>query len=166
MIRQWDGSEFEAEFHFNYDEAIGEILNIIKKEKEQKMKKEFTIDMLDTCHIVKFRNGHGGVIYKTKDNDLIVVYDNNGGWDYVGCVLNNTLEGYSTISKQKMNKNYDVVEVYRIPDYGFQYIRKQTLKELIKNNLVTLIWEREEKKEMTIAEIEKELGYSIKIVKE
>ena len=29
-----------------------------------------------------------------------------------------------------------------------------------------LIWERKKKKEMTIAEIEKELGYSVKIVKE
>lgn len=34
------------------------------------------------------------------------------------------------------------------------------------NGSYKLIWERKDQKEMTIAEIEKELGYSIKIIKE
>ena len=48
--------------------------------------------------------------------------------------------------------------------YGFAKYPRNAWKCSIEGR--ELIWERKEKKEMTIAEIEKELGYSVKIVKE
>lgn len=48
--------------------------------------------------------------------------------------------------------------------YGYHPFPRNAWACSIENR--ELIWERKEKKEMTIAEIEKELGYSVKIVKE
>lgn len=39
-----------------------------------------------------------------------------------------------------------------------------TLKDMLKRRNLTLIWERKEPKQMTLADIERELGYPIKIV--
>ena len=38
------------------------------------------------------------------------------------------------------------------------------MKDMLKRRNLTLIWERKERKEMTLADIERELGYPIKIV--
>lgn len=135
---------------------------ISKEEKEKKkMEKIFTRDMLSTYHIVKLKNGLYGTFYKDKDDDLIIVYGNdNGDWDLAN-------HAYSLKMESMYRSNgYDIVQVYEVPTYAFWRFRYiDTMLDTIVL-MCELIWEREEKKEMTIAEIEKELGYSIKIVKE
>lgn len=59
-------------------------------------------------------------------------------------------------------KEWDIVKVY-VQNQG-EYLDAAVISGDIE--CMDLIWERDDKKEMTIQEIEKELGYSIKIVKE
>lgn len=62
--------------------------------------------------------------------------------------------------KHGCNERFDIIEVYNYSKFISDALQIST-----KNR--ELIWKREEdKKEMTVAEIEKALGYSIKIVKE
>lgn len=135
---------------------------ISKEEKEKKkMEQNFMRDMLRTYHIVKFKNGTYGTFYKDKDDDLIIVYgDNDGGWDLAKNAYSSKMESIYR------SDDYDIVQVYEVPlcsFWRFRYI--DTMIDTLISKC-ELIWEREEKKEMTIAEIEKELGYSIKIIKE
>lgn len=50
----------------------------------------------------------------------------------------------------------DIVKIY--------VTNGNTLKDMLKRRNLTLIWERKERKEMTLADIERELGYPVKIV--
>ena len=60
-------------------------------------------------------------------------------------------------------KEYDIMKVY-VQNNG-NYLDGDVLqRDAIKN--MDLIWERGEKRKMTVSEIEKELGYSINIVSE
>lgn len=54
------------------------------------------------------------------------------------------------------NEDNDIVKIYRTDG--------RVLKDMFSPRLLTLIWERKEPKEMTLADIERELGYPIKIV--
>lgn len=77
--------------------------------------------------------------------------------------LNGALRGindwYTTGENLKdefgIEKN-DIVKIY--------VTNGDTLKDMLKRRNLTLIWERKERKEMTLADIERELGYPIKIV--
>ena len=61
------------------------------------------------------------------------------------------------------NRKYDIMKVYA--QYRGHFIDGTVLqKNAIRH--MDLIWERVEVKEMTIPEIEKKLGYPIKIIKE
>lgn len=140
--------------------------HVISKEERRKMMNilkecDFTRDMLRTYHIVKLKNGLYGTFYKDKDDDLIIVYgDDDGSWDLAKYAYSPKME-----SMYRSN-GFDIVQVYEVPIcafWRFRYI--DTMIDTVVS-MCELIWEREEKKEMTIAEIEKELGYSIKIVKE
>lgn len=57
------------------------------------------------------------------------------------------------------SEDFDIMKVY-----GFSVFNSEALKFNIDKR--PLLWERKDRKEMTISEIEKELGYSIKIIKE
>ena len=137
------------------------------------MYKEFTRDMLDTYHLIKQRNGRFGVIFKRPNNDLMVSYFNNGslsGWDSVNDIFDEHLKYYHVHYWDPFGDktptrfpDRDIIAIYEIPGSAFQYLND--FESLIK--LAVLVWEREEeKKEMTISEIEEKLGYPIKIVKE
>ena len=72
--------------------------------------------------------------------------------DFLECEpLNISLEGKLLRDEFTIDKIYDEIQVLNDMKY------EKSLK---------LLWEREVPKEMTVAEIEKELGYPIKIVKE
>ena len=51
----------------------------------------------------------------------------------------------------------DIIKVYGYTEYAYDSFRIRTEDR-------PLLWQREERKEMTLAEIEAELGYKIKIV--
>lgn len=52
---------------------------------------------------------------------------------------------------------YDIQKIYRTSG--------RKMRDLFTDKYLTLVWKREEPKEMTFEEVEKELGYPIKIVK-
>ena len=58
-------------------------------------------------------------------------------------------------------EEWDIMKIYRPT-------RSTSLSNLLKNPSLycELVWKRNEKKEMTVAEISKALGYEVKIVKE
>lgn len=60
------------------------------------------------------------------------------------------------------DRDWDIMKVYA--QHQGKYLDGSVISGETK--YMDLIWERKDKKEMTIAEIEKELGYSIKIVKD
>lgn len=53
-------------------------------------------------------------------------------------------------------KKFDIIKVYKTDG--------RTLSEMLDRENLTLIWERKETKEMTIAEIEQALGHPVKII--
>lgn len=96
-----------------------------------------------------------GMIVETRKGTLLLVLNgnlvNNDSWVSLSH-YNEDLTRYDW-----MKDDYrDIVKVYKTKG-------EQTLNNMFKNK--TLIWERVEYKEMTIDEIEKELGYKIKIIK-
>lgn len=54
------------------------------------------------------------------------------------------------------NKGLDIVKVYKTKAYK--------LSDILSQKCLILIWERKEPKEMTLEDIERELGYPVKIV--
>ena len=102
---------------------------------------------------VKIRKGERYLVIKNYETKLYGVCD----------VLVNknsflTLNDYNEdlILKDKNDFQFDIMEVYK-PVYDSHIFDFEEHE---------LIWEREEAKEMTLEEIEKELGYKIEIVKE
>lgn len=55
-------------------------------------------------------------------------------------------------------KDFEIIEIYKT--YA------SILSNLFDDEYLELVWKRPERRELTIEEIEKELGYSIKIIKE
>lgn len=112
----------------------------------------------------------GMILITEKDEYVMVLKDTDNG-DIV-----------SGDTWQPIYKNRDIVEELKVkkiyqPSNNEAYLSKNS--DFIKRNIrkiynanssifshYKLIWERGKKKEMTISEIEKELGYSIKIIKE
>lgn len=94
------------------------------------------------------------MIIETRDGDRYMYLNNIGvGKDTYLSFVYTRLDLTSTISK-----DFDIVKVYNCGTLGsFTWLLQNPGK---------LIWEREEAKEMTVAEIEKALGYPVKIVKE
>lgn len=91
-----------------------------------------------------------GMVCEQRDGELMLWL--NGAlrgindWDTTGESLKNEFG---------IDEN-DIVKIY--VTNGF------TLKDMLKRRNLTLIWERKEPKEMTLADIERELGYPVKIV--
>ena len=114
------------------------------------MNKEFTKDDLKAGMFVELKNGYKGVLipcYKQHNLDstpLFVVYHNDRLCD---------AELYSNIFD-----DWGIIRVYDLS--------RANGGDFFSNEYRNLLWEYEERvKEMTVAEIEKELGYKVKIVK-
>lgn len=80
------------------------------------------------------------------------------------------IQGENIIVKDSTDKRYHVMGLYSINDFSsnsewniYRAIPYDKIPEGYRDNCHTY---KDDKKEMTIQEIEKELGYSIKIVKE
>lgn len=117
------------------------------------------IEDLKTGMRLIMRNGYEFIVLKNvetpyrKKQDMYV--DLNGGWMSSG-LYNEDLTAIS-------DHNFDIMEIYA--QNNGKYLDGNVLKHGERKNM-DLIWSRNDKKEMTISEIEKELGYSIKIIKE
>ena len=117
--------------------------------KVTEMKKS---DLIAGKHVVETWNGDKYLIFDSEEGKFM--YQVDGGF------MN--LEGYDEdMLKINKNKSYDIMKVFEVKTIcncgGLN--RKD-------NRHLTLIWERTEPKEMTMAELEEKLGYKVKIVKE
>ena len=104
---------------------------------------------LKVGYVVKFRNDEIGMIMQTIEGLMIVQENENY----------NRLNHINEDLTNNCNEIYDIMEVYGFNFYNFKALRVSTEDR-------KLLWKREDKKEMTISEIEKQLGYPIKVVKE
>lgn len=123
-------------------------------EGENEMKKEFTNDDLKAGMYVELKNGVEGILIPCKSciapngEKLIVV--SSFGYDGRECVARLYVEGKT---------HYGIVKVYDLNEGNGCDFCSSINRELL--------WKYEEpKKEMTVEQIEKELGYKIKIVGE
>lgn len=105
-----------------------------------------------------------GMVVEHRDGDRYMVFGNcfispDGNWDatkYNDDLTSNT--------DSMWRHDYDICRVYKVSS-GIYMDFKDIFND--EKNYVKLIWERKEEpkhKEMTVAEIEKELGYKIKVV--
>ena len=104
---------------------------------------------LKTGMVVESRNG---------DKYLVMLNPDCEGKDLI-CFSGSymSLKDY-TDTLEYPNSDYGIVKVFTIGKSISYILSAKALLEF------KLIWEREERKEMTLKEIEKELGYKIKIV--
>lgn len=102
---------------------------------------------LKVGYLVKFRNGAIKMVMPTTGQ--VVFVGEEGAW--IGS------NEYDNNLKCLAGSDYDIIKVWGYTDYACDSIKfDEDSREIL----------LEEKREMTISEIEKELGYPIKIIKE
>ena len=109
-------------------------------------------DLIAGKHVVETRYGDKYLIFDSEEGKFMYRAD--------GEFLD--LEGYDEdMLKTNKHKIYDIMKVFEVKTTcnSIGLNRKD-------NRYLTLIWERTEPKEMTMAELEEKLGYKVKIVKE
>lgn len=118
-------------------------------EGKTEMKKS---DLIAGKHVVETSDGAKYLIFDSKEGKFMF------GIHY-GLI---DLERYhEDLTRNSADKKYDITKVYELKCPASQYSIKERCEEYL-----TLVWERTEPKEMTMAELEEELGYKVKIVKE
>lgn len=119
--------------------------------QEDNTYKEFTKQDLKTGMVVELRNG--GIYYVLGDK-IIGKYGFN--------IINDSNYLDNMLTRNISDNEWNIVAVYSISSNCYN------LDCILDKAYLNLIWERKEEpqpKEMTVEEIEKELGYSIKVVK-
>lgn len=114
----------------------------------EEMRKEFTKADLKT-----------GMVVETRDENRYFVLEQEGRIkviDVVGSCLGEIYDDFTADKKED-----DIMVIYQAPDFDDV---NEMVDLYMKNGYV--LWERQEPREMTLEEIEKELGYKIKIVGE
>lgn len=116
---------------------------------------KFTLNDLKTGHVVKFRNGKYGLVLRDtgcKDGKDIIVYEDNNAKE---------LERYNDdmTSRYSWLNEFSIMEVYA--PYCYPDIHSLGSDCTYDN----LVWKREEKRKMTVAEICEALGYDVEVVK-
>ena len=102
-----------------------------------------------------------GMVVEQRDGDRLMVLGSR--------ILTGT--GYNRLSDfndelietRHNNREYDIVKVYKVIDTDTIY----RFDRIFEDRHLELIWERKEEpkyKEMTVEEIEKELGYKVKVI--
>lgn len=105
----------------------------------------------------------GKHVVETSDGAKYLIFDSKEGKFMFGIHYGlMDLERYhEDLTRNSADKKYDITKVYELKCPASQYSIKERCEEYL-----DLVWERTEPKEMTMAELEKELGYKVKIVKE
>lgn len=114
------------------------------------MIKEFTL-----------RDLSDGMVVETKCGKRYLVYCGR----FIGETGYNILDSYDNdlTANHYLDDPYTIVKVYRIPR---EFIIR-TIRDFLTDTSVrhyTLIWEREERRDMTLEEIENKLGYKINLI--
>lgn len=113
----------------------------------------FTVEDLKAGMLVKLYSGKYGIILPAHNNGelCIIVQDCNTGRLGIGTA---TLRFYPKVG---VLKDYSIIRVYDLaPDNRYDFMKPGARK---------LLWDSSIR-EMTLEEVENELGYSIKIVEE
>lgn len=121
----------------------------------------FKKDDIKPGYLVEHKNGLLRLVTFTNNNkpDKILVSD-EGQWGY--------LHNYSDELTVDFNSGYDIVKIYGFTRWCYEALMCETDGR-------PLLWERKEEKveekkpepkKLTVAEIEKELGYSVEIISE
>lgn len=97
-----------------------------------------------------------GMVVKTKDGKKYLLVAVRAELVLVGKEEWTTLRNYREDLLHDIYEDLDIVEVYATNGGPFNRMIE----------LGRLIWKRENKKKMTVSQIEKELGYEIEIVRE
>lgn len=127
------------------------------KEKEKTMNKQFTKDDLKVGYVVKTR-ARGLFMVAINADEKLVLADTDQRWVRYEELNDDLTHGVgSMIFDNTVCKNYDIVEVYG-------YSRLNCTTALVSTENRPLLWKREEPKEMSLEEVEKALGYPVKIV--
>lgn len=145
-IIHFDGSNYKP-----YHVQAHETKNIIYlNPEEMELVEEMTgFELVMGKHVVETKKGSFYLLVK-KDEERIISLNLDDPEEWVDFALDENLHDVE-------DNNFDIEKIYEYRRCGFSSI---------KNNLTSPVWERKHVKEMTIAEIEKELGYAIKVVKE
>ena len=109
-----------------------------------------TLKDLKAGYVVEQRNGNLKMVMPYGDGGICII-EYNGVY---GRLLDSS---YSDDLKAIGWPEFDIIKVYGYTEYAHESLRICTEDRPI-------LWQREERKEMTLAEIEAELGYKIKIV--
>lgn len=178
LIRQWD--DMRDKFGLDMLESIpcncsftekmkiycGETLTISNvfpryySVKEDKEKHFWSDDMIERRADMTKSELKSGMVVETKDGERMICIDNNGKL----VLMNLNGENYLSVEKMDDDMSYpmwcDYCTIMKV------FAPQTTLNEC--KNTEDIIWERQKAKakEMTLAEIEKEIGYPVKIIKE
>jgi hypothetical protein len=140
-------------YAFEKDDLV--IFPITSKEKEKEtMNKNFTKADLKVGYVVKTRSGTLYMVMPEKDDNLILVREGRHGEpvnNYLPDLMHNLSSRFDCI------QTLDIMEVYGRPALKYHALDISTERR-------PLLWKREEPKEMTLEEVEKALGYPVKIV--
>lgn len=114
---------------------------------------------LKTGMVVTTRDGHKYRVYRNIATDYTNLSDKNN--DVLVSSLSNwlRLEHYNDNLMHELYKEYDIMKV-ELVNHPYDFI-----KDLDNVKIAETLWERQEVKELTVAEISKLLGYEVKIVK-
>lgn len=147
-IIYFDGNDYRP-YHVRVHETKNTIY-LNPEEMELVEEKEMTgFELVMGKHVVETKKGSFYLLVK-KDEERIISLNLDDPEEWVDFALDENLHDVE-------DNEFDIEKVYEYHRCGFSSI---------KNNLTSPVWERKHVKEMTIAEIEKELGYAIKVVKE
>lgn len=117
-----------------------------KAEEELTLLESSSFKLIPGKHIVKTRNGNLYLLVECTDEKLVGI--NIKDDLYVDFNLDDDL-------KDLDDHDFDIMEVFEFAAACWSRIKYDLER----------VWKREETEEMTIAEIEKELGYKVKVVK-
>ena len=150
----WEICERRVEEYKHYKSLY--IIEHWDKEKENKTMK---FNDLKAGMRVELRNGSFGILVPTKEGFSMILGDGTYSCIDKTC-YNDDME--CILSETKLNnKPFDIVKVYDL------YAHNGDLMSLLYcPDTVKPLWERKDKVEMTMKELEEKLGFPVKIVKE
>lgn len=109
-------------------------------------------DLIAGKHVVETRDGRRFLIFDSKVGKFM--FETNGEF-----MLLESYDEYLMMIDE--DEDFDIMKIYEFKKPASKFSVQKYCEQCL-----TLVWERTEQKEMTMAELEKELGYKVKIVKE
>lgn len=109
-------------------------------------------DLIAGKHVVETREGRRFLIFDSKEEKFM--FETNGEF-----MLLESYDEYLMMIDGA--REFDIMKIYEVKKPANKFSMNKYCEQCL-----NLIWERTEPKEMTMAELEEELGYKVKIVKE